>query len=140
MSKKLEVVTPVEGRAIKSEGPILLSPGGSFTSPNNLQVAEDETTTTSVFNAAARQEETAQLTNKMDDLSLNNEIILKKIDLYGGAMSISLPESFEDIRYSLTYSLTHLLTLSLMNALYIVMFAKYPTTKRFSLIKLVKCR
>ncbi len=140
MSKKLEVVTPVEGRAIKSEGPILLSPGGSFTSPNNLQVAEDATNTTSVFNAAARQEETTQLTNKMDDLSLNNEIVLKKIDLYGGAMSILLPESFEDIRYWLTHPLIHPLTHSLVNALYIVMFEKYPTTKRFSLIKPAKCR
>ncbi len=95
MSKKLEVVTPVEGRAIKSDGPILLSPGGSFTAPNsNLQVEE----TSTVFNGAMKIEESAQLAAKMADLALNNEVKLKKIELYGGAMSILLPESFEDIR------------------------------------------
>jgi hypothetical protein len=73
----------------------LMSPGGSFTAPNsNLQVEE----TPNVFNGAMKMEESAQLTAKMADLVLKNEVKLKKIELFGGAMSILLPESFEDIR------------------------------------------
>jgi len=50
-----------------------------------------------VFNGAMKMEESAQLTAKMADLVLKNEVKLKKIELFGGAMSILLPESFEDI-------------------------------------------
>jgi hypothetical protein len=92
------------GREVK-RGPVLMSPGGNLTSPKKIDIPQlkDEEV---VFAFSSKEtSNNIEITEKLADLNINEndntnekEIInITTRQLFGSAISINLPSSFEDV-------------------------------------------
>ena len=88
------------GRRVDNHGPILLSPGGTFNMPPDAGLSLNTTVSPTKKNAKSSDSDSPlskQVSSPDSNQSPDLNYQLIKRDLFGGAMSIQIPGSFQDV-------------------------------------------
>ena len=89
---------PPGGRRVDNLGPILLSPGGTFNMPadSGFSVNDSESAENSDAEGDSPQSKLLNQNSDGNPASDSNNQLIKR-DLFGGAISMQIPGSFQDV-------------------------------------------
>ena len=93
-AEKVKIGSTNSGRRVDNTGPILMSPGGTF----NISSLNNGPTRNSLHSPSRHPSPNAKPPQEIaanQESNLNNQLILR--ELFGGAMSIKIPGSFQDV-------------------------------------------